>query len=195
MAYTMYDPRLCQNNNQYKAKYPHLKEYSELDKLSPDWLVFCWWFACKASPLVVTPMGHLKRIELALHKSTLIRKSEETEIQSALNGQFPDDVKQAIDVFASFDVDLHIEAYKMAVDMFEGMKESCKKENYTTGEGDTSIFDRDSYMKSVSSVSKMMPDVVKQIENTYGVKEIDESMMSLGADQIAEMFFTNKRNN
>lgn len=194
MAYTIFDPRLVPNHNHYKAKYPKLKEYPELDKLSPDWLVFCWWYACKASPLVVTPMSHIKRSELALIKAGLSTR-EDAEIQAAKNGQLPDDIKAACTVFSSFDVDVHTEAYLIAVDMYNGLKEAVDKKNFQSidSSGNVTSFDSEAYMKSVERATKMLPELVNQMNQTYGVAEVDESMLTLAADAIAETFFNSKR--
>lgn len=197
MAYTIYDPRLCTNNNQYKVKYPSLREYEALDVLHPDWLVFVWWFSCQASPLVVTPMSHIKRAELAITKSGLVHKTNDINVQNALNGQFTDDVKSAIAVMGSFNADLRTESWLIAKDMFEGIKQSVDKNNFAKKNDDGEIvsYNQDDYMAACTKASKMLPDIVKQLENTYGVVEVDDSMLTLGADTIAEQFFTNKRHN
>lgn len=195
MAYTIFDPRLVPNHNHYKAKYPKLREYPELDKLSPDWLVFCWWFSCKASPLVVTPMSHIKRAETALIKAGMAAR-EDVEIQAAMNGQLPDDVKAACTIFASFDVDVHTEAYLIAVDLYNGLKESIKKENFQTKDtnGKVLSFDSEGFINAGSKAAKLLPELVTQMNQTYGVVEVDESMLTLSADSIAETFFNSKRN-
>ena len=146
-------------------EYPELKEYIEFSNLKNDELLFAWHYGNPTSDIAVLK-DKKDRIEKAYHK--VWGKTNDTRMVQYFNGDFPENVRTAIDKMMSFKPSARMRAKLMTEKTFNDFEEIMHQD--ITGL-DTADIKKVAELKM--DISKQLPDLIKQMEAGFGIKEVD----------------------
>lgn len=171
----LYGPK---DNKDLRKLYPELHEVAEFSRLSEKELLFVWWYCNKTSPLVKDKLSDVARALVAYDKAFGAKgldKELETNYKS-LN--FPSKIKIANDKMRSFNPTVRARAKNIIdniLDNFESMMVVNMNDFKTTDkDGNTEInwTGRNNYVSSATAISKVLPQLIEQSEQGFGVSEV-----------------------
>lgn len=173
----LYGPR---NGEALLRTYPELKEYPEFTELSREDLHFAWLMGIKGSPVSenIPADGRVRSASLIAFPSKVEKRNEYLK-------SIPVEVRGAIKKFSEMSPDARLMAKKMTMMVFEKYQQllnvDVEKDFLITkkvGRGDDAVevtemdwTGRKAYADSSANIIKTLPDLVKKIEEGYGVVE------------------------
>jgi len=166
---------LFYDNENILREYPELAEYPEFTKLTADNLKFVWYYASPTSN--VARIGdEADRRKYAYDRSFAIKygKPEKNDIDGLklrfLDGNFPSDVRAAIETMRRFKPSFRIRAKMMVEKNFNDLEEISKKDLKEI----TDVDELKKYAELKLKVSEALPDLIKQLEFGFGIKTEDK---------------------
>lgn len=159
--------------------YPSLQEEKVFKDLSAEDLNFAWYVGNPTSPIDIdTPT--LTKYRMA---ATVCITSSETKRRAFIEGNIPDDVKAAINKMETFSPDARMMAKKMTQQAFHNFQKllnvDVEKDFLITrtigkGEEKEEITEMDwtgrkSYVDSATKIISELPELVKKMEEGYGL--------------------------
>ena len=165
------------NEKDLKRQHPELLNVEEFKKLSVGELLFVWWYSNPTSPLVRNDnLSEKHRSAEAYLKAFKSSPDEQRKIDYAsLN--FPDRVKMAIDRMMKYAPGVRIRSKLMIEEIltnFEKMVKVNMDEFVTIDDDGNKVINwtgRNSYINSASKISETLPQLIKQVEEGFGVTE------------------------
>jgi len=161
-----------------KTVYPELNNIDEFQDLNNMELLFAYYFGVY--------YDHLKndsdRLKKAMWK--IGTRWDEGTRNKYLNGKIPEKVKKAIIRMRQYDVSTRFRAKAMTEKILENFESivALDKDDFLLEGDDGTIVDWQSikdHTKLCVDISKSLPDIVKQVEAGYGVRDVKLSGKNL----------------
>lgn len=153
-----------------KKQYPELSSIEEFKDLDPSKVKFAWLMGNPTSPII--SMERNTRMKKA---TTIVWGSRAGSILSAKEifesktiDDLPDEIFNAINKMANFDVSYRLKAKLMAEYMFARLTELIVVDDVTFKAYD--IDDKKKYAELMIKVNSELASMVSDIENSFGVK-------------------------
>lgn len=158
--------------------YPELKEHSELKALSRFELLFCWYYACEASPLFKITSNRdradesMKLTFFSGHQKRLAEDDKERY----LNGKFPEKIKAAVEVMARFRIGTRVRAKMILEKGFENLEhilniDASNDENFKNAQGEVDQSKKKSYVDTLDKAVSLLPNLINTLESGFGVNQ------------------------
>jgi len=164
-------------NKSMKQDYHELATIDEFKDLIDKELRFVWYYANKTSAFSkMTPALKIKKcIESAFGKSL-----SEERYNNYLNGEFEDYIKVAIEKMQSFNPSVRLRSYLAAHATLSNIEAmiSVDSDNLFAMEPD----EKAKYIKMAKDASDLIPSLIAQIEDAYGVKILSKYKKSSGSE-------------
>jgi hypothetical protein len=168
------------NGKSLLEQYPDLYEVPQLKKLTKTELSLTWFYGNPTSPFVEAELGHLEKVEETFKAVYKTNKPEiEENYLKWIEKDFPQHIKDAIEAWSKMRPDFR----KRSKDMIEHMIINLEKMVKTT-ENDFKKFDnegneikgvdwsaRNQYANFCRTSSEIIPTLIKQLEQGFGVTE------------------------
>jgi hypothetical protein len=147
-----------------RITYPELSNTEEFRSLTKEEMFFVYNYACASSPVIkMLPDRRVLRC-LPLIKDKLSTK----QLQEYAKLQFPDKIQFAIDRMDKFDLVARMRGKAINEKIFTKLEEYVDTE---LGETAT-IEEKKSHVAMLSSISKILPSIIFQVESGFGVKYV-----------------------
>jgi hypothetical protein len=154
--------------------HPQLLEEPEFKSLSTTDMLFVWYFANKTSPFASESSDRVKA-RFSYEASYGDREPDRKE--KYINGIFPEKVREAIEKMALFKPEERVRALAMMYTMFNNLEKLVDvdvDENFIVidDNGKRVGIDwtaRKNYIDSVSKVNEVLPELVRKMEEGFGV--------------------------
>lgn len=185
---TIFDPRGIAPEK-YKKTYSELGTIEEFRPLSGKELVFVWYFSNKTSPLIISNIPPVDRVELALKRSWLLDGMQPKTLSLYKELVFPEHLQEAMKRMASFNPDIRDRAKLILVSMFDNLSKIGDLDNFKDKDGS---YDMTAYANAAKSVTATMPTLIKQMEDGFGVKDVDEVMAEETGDDLLTRYHEKK---
>lgn len=161
-----------------KKQHPELNRIEEFKSLSTPQLLFVWWYANPTSPLRDSKSSK-EKVLTALKKAWGDKLTDEIRDQYIVF-DFPDNVKIAIDKMTFLRPNERAKAKVMVETIFKNFEKLVKisDEDFKLmdKEGNPMGIDwtgRKQYIDSVEKISSTLPQLLKQLEEGFGIEEAD----------------------
>lgn len=175
--------------------YPELSKEEEFKNLSASDLLFSWYMGIKGSPISEDMTPDIRRRTAA---SKVYRNDDDKRRVYGVDGNLTDEIKIAIKKFEMMSPDARLIAKHMTQKTFEKFQQlldvDVDKDFLITkkiGKGDdaeeiTEIdwSGRKSYVDSATKIIESLPELIKKIEEGYGITEQGTSAEGLGNKTI-----------
>lgn len=164
--------------------YPELAQEPIFKNLPLEDLNFVWYVGNLSSPI---DEDIEERTKYQMAANVCIKTSDKKRIQFS-NGDISDDVKRAILKMKTYSPDARMMAKKMAQGTFYKFQELLKVDvdkdfvkKVKTGKGDDAVeteeidwSGRKSYVDSATKIIEMLPELVKKLEEGFGITGTDK---------------------
>jgi hypothetical protein len=158
-----------------------LRSYPELENVKGSFLEFVWFYGNRTSPLYnISPQKN--KIKQCLSKSKLEGLLSFDDKESYLSGNFPEHIQAAIERMGEFNATIRGRAHEINNKIFDNFEKIINRD--VDAMEDTE--ETKKYVDICSTIVKGMPDLVKQIETSFGLKtklkkdgEKQEGLMNL----------------
>ena len=159
-----------EGENDLRLEYPELAEVDEFKNLQPKQLRLCWLLGNRTSPIY-----KLSNKRDRLHKGLELvygkLYSERKDLQEIISGNMPEELVAGIRKMETFNPEYRLRAKLMSQYMFEILNDMIVLDNQTLAAMD--IDEKKKYTDLVVKVYSELPDMVKTLETSYGVKTIE----------------------
>lgn len=178
----LYGPR---DNEDLRKTYPELSDHAEFKKISKEELLFVWYISNKSSPIDPLWLESTKYATAA----SIAFKNNPKKREDFANQQISEDVKVAMKKMATFNPKARAIAKRMIQSVFLNLQKIANVDinNFVTeeegkdGEKVKKIdwTARKQYVDMSQKISEMAPQLVKQMEEGFGIeiKKKDEEGM------------------
>lgn len=158
--------------------YPELKQHSELKSLSRFELLFCWYFACEASPLFKITSNRDRANEamkLTFFSGNQKRLADDDK-ERYLNGKFPEKIKAANEVMSRFRIGPRVRAKMILEKGFENLEhildiDASDDSNFTNAQGEVDQSKKKSYVDTLDKAVSLLPNLINTLESGFGVNK------------------------
>ena len=150
-------------------EYPELASLEEFVGLSEEDLRFVWYASNVTSPIYKRYYSNRKKL---IEKSMVeaygknIRTKESIKFASFMNFSFPAKIRIAMDKMQSFRVTARIKAQDAIDKSFDNILSIAKD----APSNESTISDRKAYTSTVAEISKILPIILKQVEEGFGIR-------------------------
>lgn len=151
-----------------RTEYPELNEYEEFRDLTRHQILFVWYYGNPTSEFSDLEEGS-EKIGKCIFKSYGNSFPERIK-PKWLAGNFPTEIKDALIVMGNFMPGYRHMAKVTLEKSFRNLEKMLKKEPAEIEE--MSVEDQQKYMRMVFSASKELPDLLKRLEQGFGVQTI-----------------------
>jgi hypothetical protein len=157
--------------------YPELRKVPAFTNLSPDEMLFVWYYACESSPFVDLTTERT-RIEESLNISMLRggKKMSKDQKDRLLEGEFSAKVTTAIDHMQKYRVGPRIRAKMMVEKGFENLEkilniDASNNSLFLNKEGEVDFAKKKSYVDTMAKATDILPKVIEQLEGGFNIKK------------------------
>lgn len=152
-----------------RVEYPELAETAEFKDLKVKEVRLCWLVGNRTSPIYrLSKRDRLfKALEIVYGKHYELNK----EIQGILNGDIPENIKAGIKKMELYSPEYRLKAKLMSQYMFEVLNDMIMLDATTLATMD--VDEKKKYTDLLVKVHSELPDMVKRLETSYGVKTIE----------------------
>lgn len=151
-----------------KLEYPELADISEFDTLQNKELKFVWFFANQTSPFI-NIKNRRERGRLALDAAFGEDKAPKELKNEVLTGMFDERIRAAIERMSKFDAGVRTRAKSMAERIFSNFEIIIKVDPDEVEQMEDD--EKANYVNLAKTVQGALPDLVKQLESGYGIRE------------------------
>ncbi len=168
---SMFTPK---SNQSLRSDYPELNKNKAFIGLNKNEMFFCWYFACKSSPLI-REEDPRKRAEAAIYFS--YPKDKRDQIARAYSsGNFPEKLKIAIDEMRKYEPGPRIRAKMMVEKIMQNYEKIISIEidgntEFKNKDGEVDWAKKKSYIDTCSVVAKNLSLLISQSEGSFGITE------------------------
>lgn len=158
--------------------FPELRKHQELTSIPPKDLVFVWYYACKASPLYDVE-DDVERVKQSMDRA-YTKEEKKRKYDDLVKLNFGEKMRKAINVMATFDPGARLQALEMTRQAFNNIKslisvqEEDLESQFLDKDGNVDWSKKKAYIDSVKNAHQALPQMVKDIENAFGVVESEE---------------------
>jgi hypothetical protein len=146
-----------------KTEYPELDDVVEFKDLSNRELVFVWWYANQTSPYF--DMKDIKHKTALCIKESFGSKLSKDDIDSFIEGNFPEKISIAIQRMKRFNPSVRMKAKMMNEKILTDYMQMLSK-----NVADMDTKDAKAYVDVTKIISQNLNDLVSDIENSFGIK-------------------------
>lgn len=194
----LFGPR---NGRDIRKLYPEIANDDRFKRISNDELLFAWLMGIPNSPCDES-WGDMPRWKSAANRAFSGNKEKK---DTYATGTFPDEVKRAINAFATFSPEARLLAKRMVQTAYHNynslISADVEKDFLITkvvGKGDDkeTITEmdwsgRNNYVNSTNNIIKALPDLLKLMEEGFGIDEKKKHDETPGSREI-EKYVSNK---
>ncbi len=147
-----------------KQQYPELKSEAAFKKLTNPQLMFVWYWANKTSPF--RQLADHKKTHQAWMASGFDNENK-NHLKLKHQNQWPDYIETAMEKMAEYNPELRFQANMATANIFNNMKLLI-----ATNESELKLKEpnhQKQYMDMVIGISKEMPNIIKKLEEGYGI--------------------------
>jgi hypothetical protein len=181
------------------AEFPELNNYREFKELTKEDLNFAWYMGNQSSPLNDGTV-HSDIVKARSAAARCIKSPEKRKEYGELN--IPSSVKEAIKKMSTFSPVARMIAKQIATTAFNNLQAMVNvnvqndfkiSRNITSGTGKDKTVEqveemdwtgRKQYVDTVAKISDLLPDLLKQVEEGFGVEERDDKNKEIGMKAI-----------
>lgn len=146
-------------NTDLKKLHPELATTQEFNGISPPQLKFAWYYAIRFAKA---------QEDVRIEKSISLAFYEPLNADEAFkykNGNFPEKVRKAIAKFGEYDLDIRVRARLISEIVLYNW------EQLVDIDIDDAETDKSQYVVMSKTIISNMPELIKQVENGFGVRE------------------------
>lgn len=166
------------NDKDLKRQYPELKEIAEFDKLTTGELLFVWWYSNSTSPIVKDENLSEKQRSMKAYYEAFKSHPNEDRQRDYYSLNFPDKVRLAIDRMRKFEPTVRIRSKMISETILENFEKMSKVDmsDFEEIDPETNIktinwTGRNNYVTSAKTILQTLPDLIRQVEEGFGVKD------------------------
>jgi hypothetical protein len=190
------------NKKSLKKLYPEIDEDPVFKGIEGRDLLFAWYIGIPHSPIDADWNDSVR------HKNAAAICFEEGEKRHAYgSGDFPDEIKFAIDRFRKYSPEARAAAKNIVQKIFTNFeklvnvdveKDFLIKRKVGKGEDAEEVTEMDwtgrkQYVDSVTTISKTLPDLLKQVEEGFGIS--DKKADEISGVRSIDRYHQNKKSN
>lgn len=181
VVYSMFHPS---SKRSLFTDHPELKKafdsasHTKASNYSRGEMLFVWFYGCRLSPFYHIEEDR-KKIKECLDAS-IGRKMFKPDFERWMSGNFPEKIRLGIEIMEGFQPGPRIRAKKMVEQMIEDLEIMVAeaKPKKKSGEDEEDFQKRrESYAKMAQTVTKTLPDLIKQAEGGFGISELEDGEM------------------
>lgn len=172
-----------------KREFPELARNPLFDPLSDDELHFAWLMGCKSSPIDEGWTESFKHKQAAYQ---VFPKGSDKRTNYA-SMDVPVNVKEAIEEMRKYSPDARMLAKKTTQENFHTLQKLCqynednfKVKNKDSGEIEINWVAKRQLVDMIAKTSEIMPVLIKQLEEGYGIVETKKKSEETGVKPIDE---------
>lgn len=177
--------------------YPEISLRPVFQKISPDEMIFVWYYACEASPYFDIDSDR-ERTEKSL-KAAFSRPGggysiPKTVVQDFLSGKFPLKIKEANSEMIKYRVGPRVRGLQMlekGISKIEAILDidPSDETQFLNKDGSVDFSKKKAYVDTFRSAMDSMPDLINQMEQRFSVVEIknEESIEGEGRGFIDDL--------
>ena len=158
-----------ESSSDLRNEYPELAEVPEFQKLSSKHLRLCWLLGNRTSPIY--KMEKKQRLHKGLEIIYGARYRENEDLALILKGELPDELVEGIRRMELFNPDYRLRAKLLSQYMFETLNDMIVLDEQTKLTMD--VDEKKKYTDLVVKIHSELPDMVKRLEESYGIKTIE----------------------
>ena len=151
-----------------KTDYPELSDVDEFRDLSAKEMLLVWYFANKTSPFAAIKSVRT-RMEKSIERVYKNNALSQENRSALLTGVYPTKLKTAFDRMAKYDANVRSQANSMIQRIFDNYSNIVSLRRDEIQELDDE--QKAAYVNTASKVAKDLPDLVRQLESGYGIRE------------------------
>lgn len=150
-----------------KTDYPELADIPEFMELNNKEMLLVWYFSNETSPFANVRSSR-DRMSASIDKA--YGRSVSQDLKNALlTGQYEEKFRSAFERMAKFSANTRSRANKAVTSIFDNF---CMIVSLTPEEvKEMNEEEQAAYVNTASKVASGMPDLVRQVENGYGIKD------------------------
>lgn len=152
-----------------RLEYPELSETKEFSALKSKEVRLCWLLGNRTSPIY--NLSKRDRLLKALEIVYGAHYEKNTDAKAILDGEMPDELKLGIKKMETFNPEYRLKAKLMSQYMFDVLNSMIVLDATTLASMD--IDEKKKYTDLVVKVHEQLPDMVKRLESSYGIKTVD----------------------
>jgi hypothetical protein len=179
--------------------YPGLRKIGAFSNLSPDEMLFVWYYGCESSPCVNLEPERT-RIEESLNNSMLRdgKRMSKEQKDRLLQGEFSAKITLAIEYMQKFKVGPRIRAKMMVEKGFENLEkildiDAGNSANFLNKDGEIDFTKKKAYVDTLAKATDILPKVIDQLEGGFNVSkdksDVDEAF---NGEKIIENYHENQ---
>jgi hypothetical protein len=152
-----------------RLEYPELAETNEFANLKAKEVRLCWLLGNRTSPIY--KLSKRDRLLKALEIIYGSHYEKNADARIILDGDMPEQLKLGIKKMESYNPEYRLKAKLMSQYMFEVLNNMIVLSDTDLATMD--IDEKKKYTDLVVKVHEQLPDMVKRLESSYGVKTVD----------------------
>lgn len=155
-----------------RIEYPELSKVREFSELNTKELKFVWYYANRTSPYYTATKGDRTKILGCIKNSfgNSLKEKNTGEYNKYVSGNFPQKIRIAIDKMERFNPTARLRA-KMAVEkIFDNIESSVDIDEDVKEKMRDDLELRKKYVELSIKVSENIPNIVAQMEESFGIK-------------------------
>jgi hypothetical protein len=157
------------NSSDLRNEYPELADIPEFQKLKAKDVRLCWLLGNRTSPLY--KLEKRQRLHKALEIIYGVRYQENEDLTPMIHGEMPEEIREGIKRMELFNPEYRLRAKLLSQYMFETLNSMVVLSDAEIVQMD--IDEKKKYTDLVVKIHSELPDMVKRLEESYGVKTTD----------------------
>jgi hypothetical protein len=152
-----------------RIEYPELAEMEEFKDLKVKEVRLCWFLGNRTSPIY--KLDKAKRLEKALELVYGKSYKSRVDLKNIVEGEMPESIVKGIRRMELFNPEYRLRAKLMSQYMFDILNDMIIIDSTTLATMD--VDEKKKYTDLVVKIHSELPDMVKTLESSYGVKSVD----------------------
>lgn len=161
-----------------RFQYPELAKEKAFENLSPLEVLFCWYHSNPTSPYF-NMKNETERIKISIEKSFGDKMADNIRT-NYLSNKIPDRVRIGMKRMSEYVPDIRFEARQLAIQQLNHLKSMANvtdEDFYIVDANGKKTIDwnaRKAYVSVSVDIQKALPDLIKQVEQGFGIVEIND---------------------
>lgn len=160
-----------QSDKDLRIEYPELAEDDVFSKMKVKEVRLCWLLGNRTSPIY--KLSKKDRLAKGLQLVYGQHYQSNKDAAEMLAGNVPDHIKEGIARMELFNPEYRLRAKLLSQYMFDVLNDMIVLDATTIASMD--IDEKKKYTDLVVKVHEQLPDMVKRLENSYGVRTIEKN--------------------
>lgn len=157
------------NGSDLRNEYPELADIEEFKNLKAKDVRLCWLLGNRTSPLY--KLEKRQRLQKALEIIYGQRYSENEDLIPMLRGEMPEEIREGIKRMEMFNPEYRLRAKLLSQYMFETLNTMVVLSDAEISQME--IDDKKKYTDLVVKIHSELPDMVRRLEESYGIKTVE----------------------